>query len=198
MADSFVDFKVVKERVSMESVLGHYNIRLRRVNQNSLRGLCPLPTHSSEKSKESFGVQTEKNIWACQSNTCVAARQGKRGGNVLDFVALMESCSIRDAAFKLHDWFLANAPAQQSATGKGSEDKVVAEKEVEQVAVAGEANKPLSFSLKDIDPKHEYLRKRGLSEETLQTFGVGFFPGKGMMAGRVVIPIHNERGELVA
>ena len=29
-------------------------------------------------------------------------------------------------------------------------------------------------------------------------FGIGYFPGKGSMSGRVVIPIHNERGELVA
>ena len=48
-----MDFKEIKERVSIEAVLGHYNIKLRRVNQQSMRGTCPLPMHSSEKSKES-------------------------------------------------------------------------------------------------------------------------------------------------
>jgi len=30
----------------------------------------------------------------CQSTSCVAARSGKLGGYVLDFVAAMENCSI--------------------------------------------------------------------------------------------------------
>src|SRR5205823_6381798 len=33
---------------------------------------------------------------------------------------------------------------------------------------------------------------------TAEYFGAGFFPGRGTMSGRVVIPISNERGELVA
>src|SRR5687768_5720530 len=106
MTANFVDFRIVKERISIEQVLEHYNIRLRRANQTALRGLCPLPTHSSEKSRESFGVDTAKRIWSCQSASCASARQGKKGGNILDFVALMESCSVREAALKLDDWFL--------------------------------------------------------------------------------------------
>src|SRR5258708_3108117 len=98
MSANFVDFRTVKQNVSIEQVLEHYNIRLRRTNKTALRGFCPLPTHSSEKSRESFGVDTEKNIWACQSSSCATARQGKKGGNILDLVATMESCSVREAA----------------------------------------------------------------------------------------------------
>src|SRR5436309_10747548 len=119
MTEKFVDFRIVKQRVSIEQVLGHYGIGLRRANQNSFRGKCPLPNHSSEKSRESFSVAVDKNIWACRSASCAAARQGKRGGNVIDFVAVMENCSIRDAALKLSDWFL-TAEAPQAAE-KGSE-----------------------------------------------------------------------------
>ncbi len=43
-----------------------------------------------------------------------------------------------------------------------------------------------------------YLKKRGIEQETAEYFGAGFFSGKGSMSGRVVIPIENERGELVA
>ena len=199
MADNFVDFKLVKERVSIESVLEHYNIRLRRVNKNTFRGTCPLPTHSSEKSKESFCVQAQKNIWSCQSDSCVHARDGKKGGNVLDFVALMESCSIRDAALKLNDWFLPSSPAaaqRSPAEGSGQTEKLVTETKEDDVAV--EVNKPLTFTLKDIDPTHPYLRQRGIKEEIARHFGVGFFPGRGSMLGRVVIPIHNQKGELIA
>src|SRR6202011_5749759 len=45
---------------------------------------------------------------------------------------------------------------------------------------------------------HPYLNERGIDLETAQRFGAGFFPGKGSMHGRVVIPIENEVGELVA
>jgi DNA primase len=50
----------------------------------------------------------------------------------------------------------------------------------------------------NIEALHPYLAARGISPETIERFGVGYFPGKGSMAGRVVIPIHNERGELLA
>jgi DNA primase len=192
LADTFVDFREIKQHVTIEAVLGRYNVRLRRVNQHSLRGACPLPTHSSETSKESFSVHTEKNIWACQSSSCAARRQGKKGGNVLDFVSIMANCFIRDAAVTLREWFVLS-PSSPTTTGKGNEAKLVPEKDSEDV----DKNKPLTFTLKEIDCAHPYLGQRGIEQATATTFGVGFFPGRGSMSGRVVIPIHNDRGELV-
>jgi DNA primase len=204
LSENFIDFRTIKQLVSMKAVLDRYGIALRKVNQNSLRGLCPLPTHTSDKSKESFGVQTSKNIWACQSTSCAAARAGKKGGNVLDFVSVMESFSIRDAALRLHEWFGSTAStgsASEKKPERSTDDKkLVAEKVTERKegSEQPQENKPLTFTLKDVDGKHPYLRSRGIKEETAREFGVGFFPGKGSMSGRVVIPIHNERGELVA
>ena len=59
-------------------------------------------------------------------------------------------------------------------------------------------NPPLKFTLQGIDTGHPYLAERGILKETAEVFGVGFFPGRGSMKGRVVIPIHNEKGELIA
>ena len=59
-------------------------------------------------------------------------------------------------------------------------------------------NPPLKFALKSLDAAHPYLTERGLTTETIAHFGVGFCTGKGIMAGRIAIPIHNEQGELVA
>jgi DNA primase len=201
LADNFIDFRIVKERISIQAVLDHYGIRLRRVNQHALRGACPLPTHSSEKTKESFCVDDAKNIWSCASTSCSAARQGKRGGNILDFVAVKENCSIRDAAEKLHNWFLSAEPAAVSTEKKREPiktktGKLVAEKNQE--PDLGEVNQSLSFTLKDVNCAHPYVRSRGIKEATAKYFGVGFFPGRGSMNGRVVIPINNERGELIA
>ena len=56
---------------------------------------------------------------------------------------------------------------------------------------------PLADQLKGINHAHPYIASRGITQETAEYFGVGFFPGEGSMSGRVVIPIHNERGDLV-
>lgn len=201
--ENWVDYKAVKSAVSMEMVLDRYGVAVRRVNKTYLRGQCPLPTHASDTSKESFGVQTEKNAWACQSQSCVKARGGRRGGNVLDFVAVMESCTVRDAALKLQSWFMGDG-AQNKNGAAATPPELVAEKKEPVGEDASEAsrgvlvNKPLPFSLRDIDSSHPYLAHRGITRETAEYFGVGFFPGKGSMVGRIVIPIHNAEGELVA
>ena len=64
--------------------------------------------------------------------------------------------------------------------------------------VESESNPPLRFKLQNIDRRHPYLYERGLSHETVENFEVGFFSGKGSMHDRIVIPIHNPKGELVA
>jgi DNA primase len=207
MEKNWVDFKQVKSAVSMEMVLAHYGLNLRRVNATYLRGRCPLPAHSSEASKESFGVQTTTNAWACQSKTCVAARGGRKGGNILDFVAAMEDCSIRDAALKLQAWFLAGQGSgqdQQSASPGAParvliarKDKRVAESDNGKASNEG-CNTPLEFSLRGIDSAHPYLTQRGITKATAEAFGVGFFSGKGSMSNRIVFPICNAAGELVA
>lgn len=108
----WINFQAIKQAVSMEMVLTHYKVGLRRVSSAHLRGDCPLPTHVTS-TRGSFTVRTEKNIWECRSEGCIARRDGKKGGNVLDFVAHMETCSVRDAAVKLSAWVEAlekNAP----------------------------------------------------------------------------------------
>ena len=198
---SWVSFEEIKQTVSLEMVINHYRIELRRVNAATLRGKCPLPMHGSDTSRASFTATLTKGVggvWACQSHSCINARGGKRGGNALDFVATMEQCSIRDAAGKLQEWFGTPSRGQQPVPTRNAAEKsaeLVSKKE----SVNGEGeNKPLTFTLQGIDPAHPYLTDRGITKETAEAFGVGFFSGRGSMSGRVVIPIHNERGELVA
>ena len=60
------------------------------------------------------------------------------------------------------------------------------------------ANKPLGFTLKDLTADHDYIRQRGIAAATAESFGLGFFRAKGRLSGRVVIPIHDALGQLVA
>jgi 5S rRNA maturation endonuclease (ribonuclease M5) len=58
-------------------------------------------------------------------------------------------------------------------------------------------NPPLKFRLDKLERDHPYLTERGLTQETIIDFGVGFC-AKGMMAERIAIPIHNPEGNVVA
>ena len=51
--------------------------------------------------------------------------------------------------------------------------------------------------MEHLDQQHPYLAARGLSQETIQTFGVGYC-SHGLLAGWITIPIHNPAGQLVA
>lgn len=202
-----MDFHAIKQTVPIQQVLDHYAISLRKVNQNSLRGQCPLPTHKPEKGSPSFSVNLTKNAWACLSQSCIAARGGKRGGNQLDLVSCMERCSIREAALKLAEWFNAasnvgdaSPPARAVERAQASSQLAAKENGVERGVTddSHNENNVLGFALKNVDHSHPYLAARGVTPEIAAHFGAGFFGGKGSMHGRVVIPIHNRAGELVA
>jgi DNA primase len=188
MKSNWVDFKAIKQSATIEQVLGRYGVKLRQSGKE-LRGPCPI--HKGQ-GQNTFHANVEKNAFHCFS--CQAK------GNVLDLVAALEKCSVRDAALKLQQWFQpASANAEPTAAGTSPPPEPGPELATKETAEdRGEPNKPLPFRLKGIDYKHPYLAGRSIDPETAEFFGVGFFSGKGSMHGRIVIPIENEVGELVA
>jgi DNA primase len=193
--DPWVDF----EPVSLEMVLNHYRLEFRSAGSRTLRGRCPLPTHGSTESKASFSAALTKGvggIWARQSASCVKARDGQRGGNALDFVAAMESCTIREAAQKIAVWFGVRAEDARADSHKSAEKPKLVSEETSAGAESG--NKPLTFTLQGMQHQHPYLQSRGVDEAMARAFGIGYFPGRGSMNGRIVFQIRNEQGELVA
>jgi len=101
----YVDFKLVKAEVSVEDVAARYGVALRRVNSSHERGKCPLPTHPEGDDDKSFSINVSKEVWICHSTACAKGRTGKKGGDVIELVAVMEGCSLRDAGLKLASWF---------------------------------------------------------------------------------------------
>lgn len=188
---TWVDFRAVKEAVSLQAVLGHYGVNWLRKSGDNLVGRCPIHNGDGERS---FSANPSKNAFKCWS--C------KAHGNVLDFVAAMERCSVHDAALKVKDWFQVPDAASEGPTNppqQGTGQRTEETKRSSSDAATGPIeNKPLGFTLKDIDCTHEYLTKRGVERTTAELFGVGFFPGRGSMQGRIVVPIQNAMGELVA
>jgi len=97
MRAEWVDFKAIKAAVSLKMVLDHYGVSGLKQTEDDLRGPCPI--HKGAPSSKDLSVNLTKNAFKCFSGNCRAA------GNVLDFVAAKERCSVRDAALKLQEWF---------------------------------------------------------------------------------------------
>jgi DNA primase len=172
----WVDFGAVKQAVSLEAVLRHYQVPGLRKRGHQLVGRCPI--HRGQRD-DSFRASLSKNAFHCFA--CQA------GGNVLNFVAAMEQCSIRQAAVWLQRWFSVGAPGEGRNVRKG---ELVRKKEGR--------NPPLPFVLTGVDHAHPYLVERGIDPATAVEFGVGFYARSGLLSGRVVIPIANARGQTVA
>jgi DNA primase len=191
MSKGFVSFAEVKQSVTMEAVLTRYGLfeNLSRKGGN-FAGTCPF---CKGKSACQFQVNPTKNAWYCFG--C------KAGGNVLDFVAKKEGVGVRTAALKLDSWFelgLVEEGEKPSTPSTPAETPKVAE---EPPPAAEETlpteNPPLTFTLKTLDPSHAEIAALGLKTETIERFGAGYC-SKGLLKGRLAIPIHNGRGELLA
>ena len=184
----------------MEMALAHYRVVIRRIHGPYLRGRCPLPTHRSRSNAPSFIVNTAKNAWICHSSSCRGAGAGHVGGNVLDFVAAMEGCSVREAAIKLQDQFsvVTSRDAQRTSPFRSVESQSSIVPSCSELNLDCNSNKALTFTLTNIDHLHPYLSSRGITQETALHFGVGFYRGSGLMQQRIVIPVHDDSGTLVA
>jgi len=195
----FVDFRAVKAAITMEQLLGHYNIldQFKRTG-DSLNGPCPIHKGSNPTQ---FRVSTTKNIWNCFSDC-------EHGGNTLDFITKMEKCSIHAAALKAIEWFNLDPEAMTASddNAEAAEPKASAPaaKPVARPATpkftpeSNVPNAPLKFRLDKLERTHPYLvNERGLTPETIVDFGIGYC-SKGMMQGLIAIPIHNVKGEVVA
>ena len=196
----FVDFRAVKAAITMEQLLGHYKIldQFKRTG-DSLNGPCPIHKGSNPTQ---FRVSTTKNIWNCFSDC-------EHGGNTLDFITKMEKCSIHAAALKAIEWFNldpeAMAASDDNAEAAEPKTSAPAPKPAARPAASPKAapesnvpNAPLKFRLDKLERAHPYLtEQRELTPETIIDFGIGYC-AKGMMEGRIAIPIHNTKGEVVA
>lgn len=197
MPKNWVDYKEIKAKVTMQMVLEHYGHwdKMKKSGQN-LVSVCPI--HQGTNNRQ-FSVNEEKNIWRCFGDC-------QDGGNVLDFVAKMEDVDIRKAALLLKGWFFTdpgkmNAHSVQKDEKAKGKDRGEARKAVKNDSAKppqeAPENKPLKFKLQNLDHGYSWFEEKGIAPETAKFFGAGYFGGRGMMNGRVAIPIQDHAGELV-
>jgi DNA primase len=202
MAD-YVKFDEVKARVSMKDVLTHYHLMQGAAEKPTKRGMelrlrCPF--HDDTTPSLSIHAETGKfHCFGCHA----------KGGDILDFVVAKEAIAAGDrtqnrrkAALLIQDWFGVSseaAPAPEKSAAVEISAPVEDVKPPTEATGEERVNPPLKFAFKHLDNRHPYLlQDRGLKEATIDVFGLGHHAGKGIMSGRVVIPIHNGEGELVA
>ncbi len=172
---SSINFAEIRT-IPIESVLAHYKVEVRKRSNTQLVADCPFPSHTSEAHKKgTLAISTEKNKGYCHSDTCRAASNKPKGFDSIDVVAMMENLTPLDAAKKLAELFRG-----------GSRAPIPPSKPL------SEGNRPLAFELKNLQSDHPAILERGISKETAMAYGVGYFPGKGSMAGRVVFPLYQQ------
>ena len=190
----WINFRDIRQSLSFEAVLMHYGVTIKKQHGNRHVGRCPLPMHIGKGKTPSFSAKLDIGVFQCFS--C------KAHGTVLHFAALMEGLDpddpqdLRTVALKLRDVFLTTVMAapKKKPVRKESSTPPPAGTTGSNLPVL--INPPLDFELKDLDYEHPYLKGRGFHAQTIRHFGLGVC-SRGLMKGRVVIPLHDATGRLV-
>ncbi len=150
----------IREAASIEEVVGQY-VKLERRGK-TLTGLCPFHADS----KPSFTVSPDRGIFHCFG--CQA------GGNVISFVMQYHKLSFPEAAAELARRYGITLTVKDM----GPEESRRAKQRQTSYDLNREA---LAFyretlSGKGGKPGREYLKKRGLTPEIIQSFQLGYAP----------------------
>lgn len=196
----WIDFADIRARVSLEDVIyGLYKID--NLKRDGPRLMGPCPVHGGD-SPTAFRADLSRNVWHRFTRCGKLDKDGKAGGNQLDFVARKEGIEIRDAALLLDEKFPSGAPkptmpTTPAPTSGSSPGRQQAAPAATTSADEEPGNKPLDLKL-ELKRDHPHLvETRKLKPETIEHFGLGY-ASRGIMKGTIAIPIHDEDNELVA
>lgn len=154
-------FNYIKNNLSIVDVIAEY-VRLKQAG-NYWKGPCPFHTEQ----EASFTVSPEKQIFYCFG--CHAS------GDSIAFIAKIENISQREAAQHLIERYKITIP-DDLLKKVGFSKKSTSEKDAYYKtcqAIALWTYKQLNIS----SPSMEYLKQRGLTQESIKQFMIGYFPG---------------------
>jgi DNA primase len=193
---AWVNYKQLREELDIAQVIADYGIELRG---SGVQRKCVCPVEACRDPKErTVSVNTEKGVFRCWR--CDVK------GNTIDFAAIMEGLDpidtrqFRQAAIKLADKYgiqsERNAPSRTDEKGKVHR-RASAPKRSDGKQNVRLTNEPLDFELKDLDPEHESVQALGLRPETVKHFGLGYCTRRGMLQGRIAIPLPDSENRLI-
>lgn len=155
--------EMVRQQTNIVDVVGQY-VQLKKSGKNYL-GLCPF---HNEKSP-SFSVAEDKQIFHCFG--CA------KGGNVFSFIQEIEGLSFPESVEKVAD--LANISVSLNLTNRPQvmSPKVLEESQLIQIhEKTSELYHHILMNTQVGEKALEYLKERGLTEEVIKTFQIGFAP----------------------
>ncbi|HNF04080.1 MAG TPA: DNA primase [Mycobacterium sp.] len=155
------DIAAIRERVSIEDVVGDY-VQLRRAGADSMKGLCPF---HDEKSP-SFHVRPNHGHFHCFG--C------GEGGDVYAFLQKIEHISFVEAVETLADRIGYTVTYSGGGTSvqrdRGSRSRLVAANAAAQEFYA------TALESEDAAPARKYLTERNFDAAAARQFGCGFAP----------------------
>lgn len=195
----YIDYKQLKNELSFPTVLSHYGI-----NHQSERVQDQISCPFHDDDKPSCSVNKQRGMFRCFG--C------NEQGNVLKFVCLMENqddekpeelaiaakIAVEDILGRKLVDFSRNRKGKVTHNKSSQTTTTKKDKSSEEPSSLTSFNKPLNFELQNLQQNHPEYEVRGVSQEMRTSFGLGYYDQKGMMKGRLVFPIHNGKGELVA
>lgn len=143
----------IKERLNIVDIVSQY-VALKPAGKNYV-GLSPFTTEKSP----SFYVSPDRGLYYCFSTS--------QGGDIFTFVEKMEGIDFRGALKIL---------AEKAGVSLKPEDRQKWEEKDVLLAVMNEATKFFEKQLQNNQKAKEYLYGRGLTEETIRSFQIGFAP----------------------
>ena len=157
------DVEAVKERTDIVQLVGQY-LTLKKSGHDSMTGLCPF----HQEKTGSFSVSPSKQVFYCFG--C-----GK-GGDAITFLRELEHLSYVEAIERL---------ASQAGVALRYEGDSAAERRaVERRRALYRANEQAASlftqmltSGKEATDARAYVTERGITPESIETFGIGYAPG---------------------
>ncbi|ALG24943.1 DNA primase [Lactiplantibacillus plantarum] len=170
MANRIPEEKVeqVRSAVNIADFIGQY-VQLKKAGKN-LFGLCPF----HEERTPSFSVNEQKQIFHCFS--C------GRGGNVFSFIMDLENLSFPEAVVKVADFGHIDLPASYTAQSQPAAPKD--QQQADLLKLYADSAKMYQHILVNTElgePALKYLHERGLDDETIKMFGIGYAPANQLL-----------------
>ncbi len=169
----FVDFQFLKQNVKIEDAIALIGLKVIQTG-DQLRAPCPTCESGGDRA---LVVTPHKSVFYC-----FAAGQG---GDVIALTSHIKGIGMKEAA----EFLAVNFTEARDLTSSHSKATVLST--VPKNKKAG--LNPLTY----LQPDHPGVQALGVSKETAEHFGAGYAP-KGIMRGRLAIPIHDGNGQLIA
>jgi hypothetical protein len=170
----FIDFQALKLEIKIEDAVPLFGLKVSQF-KDQMRGPCPACKSGGDRA---LVITAAKSVYYCFAAGV--------GGDVIALTSHIKGIGMKEAAA-----FLVETLSKSTEHPQETPVATVPSNSSPKKEKAG--LNPLTY----LQSEHPSVQALGISPETAQTFGAGYAP-KGIMRGRLAIPIHDATGVLVA